>query len=174
MKGANLLDITIVSDTHMPKKGKKLPDTLLKELSRTDLIIHAGDWQTMDVYHELKKYAPVTGVYGNVDDDVIRDMFGLKIILELESFRIGVTHGHGKNKTTEKRAVDMFDKDDIDIVIFGHSHIPLHKEYDEKIVFNPGSPTDKRRQPRYSFGKLTLSTNKPIKLEHVYFDERWS
>lgn len=165
------MDITIISDTHMPKMGKKLPDALVQELKRTDLIVHAGDWQTLDVYRELKQYAPVTGVYGNVDDESIKEMFNLKVVLELETYRIGVTHGHGKNKTTEKRAVEMFSEEEIDIIIFGHSHIPLHKEYDGKVIFNPGSPTDKRRQPRYSFGKLTLSPNNPINLTHVYFDK---
>ncbi|WP_377889060.1 metallophosphoesterase family protein [Alkalihalobacillus sp. R86527] len=166
------MKIIIISDTHMPRKGKNLPLSLVNELEQTDHIIHAGDWQTLDVYEELKQYAPISGVYGNVDNLEIRERFGLKAILRIESFKIGITHGHGRNKTTEKRAVDLFEKDDVDVIIFGHSHIPVHKEYDGKIIFNPGSPTDKRRQPKFSFGKLTLSEGKPFSLEHVFFDDR--
>ncbi|MCA0988245.1 metallophosphoesterase family protein [Guptibacillus algicola] len=166
------MNIIIISDTHMPRKGKSLPLSLVKELEQSDLIIHAGDWQTLDVYEELKQYAPISGVYGNVDDNDIRERFEFKEIIECSSLKIGITHGHGRNKTTEKRAVDLFEDDDVDVIIFGHSHIPVHKEYDGRIIFNPGSPTDKRRQPMFSFGKLTFTEGKPFKLEHVYFDDR--
>ncbi len=143
----------------------------MKELEDADFIIHAGDWQTIDVYEELIHYAPTTGVYGNVDDNQIKEKFDLKSIVEIGSLRIGITHGHGRRKTTEKRSVELFEGDGVDIVIFGHSHIPVHKEYDGKIVFNPGSPTYKRRQPKYSFGKLELSEDGCFTLEHVFFDE---
>ncbi|MGA9290287.1 MAG: metallophosphoesterase family protein [Anaerobacillus sp.] len=166
------LNVIILSDTHMPRMAKKLPNPLLEELKSADLLIHVGDWQTKDVYEELKLYAPVTGVYGNVDESFFYKEFEKKIILELEGHRIGITHGHGKGKTTEKRALDQFQGEEVDLILFGHSHIPLHKEYDGRIIFNPGSPTDKRRQPQYSFGKMVLHHGEPIKIEHLFFTEK--
>ena len=138
-------------------------------MKSTDLIIHVGDWQTKAVYEELKQYAPVTGVYGNVDESFFYKEFEKKIILELEGHRIGITHGDGKGKTTEKRALEQFGGEEVELILFGHSHIPLHKEYDGKIIFNPGSPTDKRRQTHYSFGKMAIHKGKPIQIEHLFF-----
>ncbi|MGE6203487.1 metallophosphoesterase family protein [Guptibacillus hwajinpoensis] len=166
------MNVVVVSDTHMPRMAKELPQALKDELYHADLIIHVGDWQTQAVYEELKSYAPIKGVYGNVDEAFFINKFNEKLILDLESHRIGVTHGHGKGKTTEQRAVAQFQGDDVELILFGHTHIPLHKEYDGKIIFNPGSPTDKRRQARYSFGKLTVERNKPLHIEHVFFIEK--
>ncbi|MCA0174133.1 metallophosphoesterase family protein [Bacillus sp. RAR_GA_16] len=163
------MNVIIVSDTHMPRMAKQLPEVLRKELLQADLIIHLGDWQTKQVYEELKSYAPVTGVYGNVDEAFFIENFNEKLVLELETHLIGMTHGHGKGKTTEKRAIAQFENDEVEMILFGHSHIPLHKEYEGKILFNPGSPTDKRKQSHYSFGKLIVNRNHPLQIEHVFF-----
>ena len=163
------MNVIIVSDTHMPRMAKKLPEVLQNELLRADLIIHLGDWQTKQVYEELKSFAPVKGVYGNVDEAFFIEHFHEKLVLELESHLIGITHGHGKGKTTEQRAIAQFQNEDVELILFGHSHIPLHKEYEGKVLFNPGSPTDKRKRSHYSFGKLTVKRNQPLYIEHVFF-----
>ncbi|GAA2705249.1 metallophosphoesterase family protein [Aeromicrobium ponti] len=159
-----------MSDTHMPKRAKKLPAVLLQELDGCDLIIHAGDWQTIDIYHKLKAYAPVEGVYGNTDSEEICGLFRERLLLEIEGYKIGVVHGHGKGKTTEKRSIAAFGKDRVDIIIFGHSHIPVHKEEGGLTLFNPGSPTDKRRQPRYSFGIMEIEDK--MNLRHSFYDSK--
>nr|WP_273850623.1 metallophosphoesterase family protein [Pseudalkalibacillus spartinae] len=166
------MNVIIVSDTHMPRMAKQLPEVLRKELLGADLIIHLGDWQTKDVYEELKSYAPVTGVYGNVDEPFFIEHFNEKLVLELESHLIGVTHGHGKGKTTEQRAISQFKNENVELILFGHSHIPLHKEYEGRVLFNPGSPTDKRKQSHYSFGKLNVKANQPLQIDHVFFMEK--
>ncbi|WP_347550190.1 metallophosphoesterase family protein [Pseudalkalibacillus hwajinpoensis] len=166
------MNVIIISDTHMPRMAKQFPEVLEVELRKADLIIHAGDWKTKQVYEELTQFAPVTGVYGNVDESFFYENFQNKIILDLKSHRIGVTHGHGKGKTTEKRAVDHFQDDEVELILFGHSHIPLHKGYEGKIIFNPGSPTDKRKQSHYSFGKLTLQEGQPIHINHIFFEKK--
>lgn len=161
--------IIIVSDTHIPSRAKSLPGILTKECADADLIIHAGDWQTLDVFFELSAYAETVGVTGNVDPWEILDRFGRKKILTVDSLKIGVVHGDGAGKTTEQRALQAFADDDVDLIVFGHSHIPIKKEIDGRVLFNPGSPTDKRRQAQYSFGILKIG--EIWELEHVFFDK---
>lgn len=132
--------------------AKKLPGVLIQDLQSADLIIHAGDWQTLDVYYLFAKYATVVGVHGNVDDDEVRSKFNEKEIIHIGDYTFGLTHGHGTRKTTEERALAMFAEDEVDCIIFGHSHIPVMKNVNGVLLFNPGSATDKRRQPQYSYG----------------------
>jgi uncharacterized protein len=163
------MKIVVLSDTHLPKRNRGLPPRLLEELQDVDLIIHAGDWQTIDVYHQLQTYGRVEGVYGNVDNDDVTRLLPSKKIVEAGGFRIGITHGHGKGKTTEKRAIAAFEGEKVDCIIFGHSHIPVKRYEDNLLIFNPGSPTDKRRQKFFSFGVISLSDK--ITAEHIYFLE---
>lgn len=163
--------IVVISDTHLPKKGKGLPRTLVDDLKRADCIIHAGDWQTRSVYEELRAFARVEGVFGNVDDDVIKQQLEQKLILQFGKFTFGVVHGDGKGKTTERRAIDAFKHEEVDMIIFGHSHIPVLKKEGSTILFNPGSPTDKRRQKQYSYGMVTIHAEK-FEVEHVFFDDK--
>ncbi|MDQ0220452.1 metallophosphoesterase [Peribacillus cavernae] len=164
------MKIVVISDTHMPKRGKKLPTSLIEDLQSAQLIIHAGDWQTLDVYQELLTYAPVEGVSGNVDGEDIKERFGEKRILQINGKRIGVVHGHGEKGTTEKRAIAAFAEEDVDLIIFGHSHIPVKKQSDGVMLFNPGSPTDKRRQPAYSYGVITIQGT--IHVDHVFYNSK--
>ena len=172
MKGMKEVIVIVVGDTHMPRMAKQFPRSLLSELRDADLIIHVGDWQTKEVYEQLNQFAPVKGVYGNVDEPFFYEHFQGAIELDLLGHRIGVTHGHGKGKTTEKRAIQQFASQHVELILFGHSHIPLHREYEGIVVFNPGSPTDKRKQSLYSFGKLTLYENKPFQIEHIFFNDK--
>ncbi|WP_156643649.1 metallophosphoesterase family protein [Lentibacillus sp. JNUCC-1] len=164
------MHIVILSDTHMPKAAQKLPKQLIEALKSADHIIHAGDWSTMDVYETLKNYAPVTGVYGNNDNDDIRAVFSDRAVVEFSGFpKIGVVHGHGTGKTTEKRAAEAFLNEETppDIIVFGHSHIPFLRYMKKQLMVNPGSPTDKRTQPYYSFAVLKMGETVDIK--HVFF-----
>ncbi|MCM3612050.1 metallophosphoesterase [Planococcus sp. MERTA32b] len=161
--------VLILSDTHIPARAKKLPRILLDACEEADLILHAGDWQTLDVFFELSAYTETIGVAGNVDPWEIVDRFGKKKIVTVENLKIGIVHGDGISKTTEQRAVEAFAEDEVDLIIFGHSHIPIMKEINGVVLFNPGSPTDKRRQPQYSFG--ILETGEEWKLRHVFFDK---
>lgn len=162
--------IVVLADTHIPKKAKVIPKTMENDLKKADLIIHAGDWQVPEVAEELRKYAPVEGVTGNVDNDKMCKLFPKKRKIEADGFFLGVTHGDGKSKTTEQRALEVFKNEAIDILIFGHSHIPVLREHDNTILFNPGSPTDKRRQKQYSYGIIETGNN--LNVKHVYFDSK--
>ncbi|MGI2328589.1 metallophosphoesterase family protein [Planococcus sp. YIM B11945] len=161
--------IVIVSDTHIPMRAKKLPKPLVEACQSADFIIHAGDWQTLDVFYEFAAYAETDGVAGNVDPWDVLDRFGKKKTFTFGDVTIGVVHGDGIQKTTEQRAIDAFANDTVDIIVFGHSHTPVMREVDGVLLFNPGSPTDKRRQAQYSFGLLEIGDTWEIK--HVFFDK---
>ncbi len=162
--------IGVVSDTHIPKRAKQLPRALVQGLAGVDLILHAGDWVSLDAVKALEAIAPVEGVAGNNDGGAIRRRFGRRKVLALDGFRIGLVHGDGDRRAAVENARAAFANSTVDIVIFGHSHIPYCGRSDGVLLFNPGSPTDKRKQPRYSYGLITLSTT--IEARHIYFSDR--
>lgn len=167
------MKIVVVSDTHMPRMNKKLPDRLLRGLKTAKAIIHAGDWTNLSVYEALAAFAPIYGVAGNNDGaDVIRK-FGLQREIEFEGVRIGIVHGHGDGKriNTEACALEAFKDVQLNVLIYGHSHIPVLKRIGGLLVFNPGSPTDKRRQPMYSFGILQLADGK-VSAKHKFYNDK--
>lgn len=159
--------IGIVSDTHIRDHGKGLPKQLMEGLANVDLIIHAGDWMSLDVLYELETIAPVEGVAGNNDGWDIIDRFGHSKILTLEGHRIGIVHGHQGYKQTALNALDTFKDEAVQAIVFGHSHVPFNEVLQGVLMFNPGSPTDKRRQEKYSYGILTLTDK--IEGEIFYF-----
>jgi uncharacterized protein len=165
-----LIKALIISDTHMPKKGNHLPDEIQDRLSEgVDYILHAGDWSDRTLYEELCKWGTVYGVRGNVEAEDWKDILPDKQIIEIGHLSIGIVHGHlGKGKATPERAFHLCQDDDVDLIIFGHSHIPFLEKRNNKILFNPGSPTDKRRQKEFSYGLLTVG-EKSFQLEHIYF-----
>lgn len=130
--------IGVVSDTHLPDAGT-LPLRLLGELEKVDVIIHLGDFNDIKTYKELQKIAPVVAVYGNLDSDELRTLLPEKKKLEVQGYTMGLIHGWGPAKNLEQRVAKAFT--DVDIVLFGHSHVPLAVTIDNVLVFNPGSPT---------------------------------
>ncbi|WP_226665999.1 metallophosphoesterase family protein [Metabacillus litoralis] len=161
------MKIIVIGDTHIPKRGKEIPTIVREECKNSDLIIHVGDWQTIDVYNELKNLGQVEGVYGNVDSSDLLEVLPFKKILTIKNKRIGVVHGHGKSQTTEKREIFAFKEDSVNCILFGHSHIPSIKYINDVLLFNPGSATDKRKQQYFSFGILTIDNE--INAKVVYF-----
>ncbi|MFD1020342.1 metallophosphoesterase family protein [Thalassobacillus hwangdonensis] len=161
------MKVVVLSDTHMPTKAKQLPVRLLEELKTAELILHAGDWQSLNVYDTLSTFAEVKGVTGNVDGNDMKEKFPEQQIIEVGKYRIGLVHGHGEKKTTEKRAIEAFEDTEVDIIVYGHSHIPVTRYFKKTLLFNPGSPTDKRALPYYSFGILHLGEE--LKAEHIFF-----
>ncbi|MGG0821505.1 metallophosphoesterase [Paenibacillus turicensis] len=162
--------IGVVSDTHIFRAGKKLPQQLIEEFSKVDLILHLGDWVVMDVYDQLAQLAPVDGIAGNNDGYEIIERFGEKKLLTLEGKRVGLIHGHTpySRKGTDGNALLAFEGEKVDIILFGHSHQPLMRNENGILLFNPGSPTDKRREKKYSFGLLDI-TETGINAQHIFF-----
>ncbi|MTI96142.1 MAG: metallophosphoesterase family protein [Firmicutes bacterium] len=161
------MKVGVISDTHIPRRRKALPDFVAETFAGVDLILHAGDINEQSVLDALARLAPVEAVAGNTDPPELVEALGYQKLLELNGFKIGLTHGHnGKRRETPERARASFP--DADVVVFGHSHKPLVRTTDGCLLLNPGSPTDKRRQPRYSLGMLYLRSRARGKI--LYFD----
>jgi hypothetical protein len=143
--------IAVISDTHMPRGGRRLPDACVQRLQEADLIIHAGDFMRAEVLRQLEHHAPLVAVFGNVDDAELRRTLPERTTVQAGQARIGVVHDAGPSKGRLARLKRWFP--DADAVIFGHSHIPLHERAPDGFqIFNPGSPTERRRSPRHTMG----------------------
>ena len=160
--------IVVLSDTHMPRKAKTLPGLVLTALADADHIIHAGDITAPEVLVQLATVAPVTAVAGNTDTPELQMRLGNRTLLRLSRYMIGICHGHGKGGTTLQRAVNTFAGESVDAIVFGHSHMAYCAFQNDMLLLNPGSPTDKRRSPYYSFGILEIGETLTARL--VYFD----
>ena len=149
--------IAVVSDTHLPRGSRRLPDRCVEELRAADLILHAGDVATVGVLEELEAIGPpVRAVVGNVDEPALAER-GVPETGELEAggARIAVVHAAGPAKGRLVRLGRRFPG--ADVVVFGHSHIPLHETAPGGLqILNPGSPTDRRRQPRHTMAVITV------------------
>jgi putative phosphoesterase len=149
--------IAIISDTHLPRGNRELPAACVERLQAADLIIHAGDLTTAGVLEQFRAFGEVAAVHGNVDDAAVRALLPDRLELTFGDLRVGVVHDAGAAKGRLQRLRRAFAE--TDVVIFGHSHIPL-LERDPSggfQIFNPGSPTDKRRQPSYTMGWAQVS-----------------
>jgi putative phosphoesterase len=143
--------LAVISDTHMPRGTRRLPDACVERLRRADLILHAGDLMTMAVLRELEAYGAVLAVHGNVDDAEVRAALPASAAVEAGGATIAVTHDAGPAKGRLARMRRRFPE--ADAVVFGHSHIPLHERAEDGFqIFNPGSPTERRRAPSRTMG----------------------
>lgn len=152
------LRIGVVADTHIHAAGRPLPGALLAALDGVDAILHAGDIACRAVLESLAAVAPVHAVHGNGDPPDLQRDLPERLVLEFGAVRIGLTHGHlGRGSTTLERARAQFlDVQDLSAIVFGHSHVPTYEVRDGIALFNPGSPTQPRRQPRPTYGLLTI------------------
>lgn len=164
------MKIIVTGDTHIPGRGKKLPTRLQKECETADLILHTGDWKSIEVVEMFSDFAEVKGVSGNVDGEDIKELFPLQQVIETKNVRIGLVHGHGEKKTTERRAIEAFEGVPLDMIVFGHSHIPMLRYMNKTLLLNPGSPTDKRKLPYYSFAIVHIDDE--IRAELIFFDDK--
>lgn len=146
------MKIGVLADTHIPKRAKDLPAKAYALLSQCDCIIHAGDILTDSLLQNLRAIAPVYAVLGNNDLDV---QLPERLLLSFENVQIAVVHNSGDGKGRGARLRKMFPQ--ANVVVFGHSHIPMNEEHEGLLMFNPGSPTDKRRQPKPTIGVLHVS-----------------
>ena len=145
-----------MSDTHAPRRWKSCPPAVAQQLRGADLILHAGDVCTAAVLDELAQYAPVNAVQGNNDGpDVAAWGAPGTVQLTLEGVRVAMIHDSGAATGRLRRLRARFPE--ADLVVFGHSHIPLDDADDSLRIFNPGSPTDRRRQPHGTLGVLHVA-----------------
>jgi uncharacterized protein len=147
-RGVRLL---LISDTHVPKRARRLPDPVLAEVDRADVVIHAGDWVDLATLDLLAGRARrLVGVYGNNDGPELRARLPEVARAELGGVRFAVVHETGDAKGRERRCALRFP--DADVLVFGHSHIPWDTTApDGPRLLNPGSPTDRRRRPHHTY-----------------------
>jgi putative phosphoesterase len=161
--------IAAISDTHLPRGRRRIPEACLERLAEADLILHAGDISTAEVLEEIEAIGPpVRAVHGNIDAPELLE--ALPEALEVRTpggARIGMVHDAGPSTRRLERMRKRFPE--ANAVVFGHSHIPLHEERDGFQIFNPGSPTDRRRQPRHTMG-IARAAEGRVTFEHVVLD----
>jgi putative phosphoesterase len=145
------MQIAIISDTHMPRGLRRLPDACVKRLVEADLVIHAGDFTRISVLRELQAYTRLIAVHGNVDDYDVRGELPATTAVDAAGASIAVIHDAGLTHGRLDRLRSQFP--DADAVVFGHSHQPMHEIADDGFqIFNPGSPTERRRAPHHTMG----------------------
>jgi len=165
--------IGVVSDTHLPRFGRVLPRALERGLRRAGVerILHLGDVTDLLAVSLFEAIAPFDAVAGNNDGPQIRERFGRRKIVHVEGVRIGMVHGDGKRGSTMSRALGAFESRDVDVVLFGHSHLPVVGREGAILFVNPGSPTDKRREPHYSYRILNVENDIATPSLHYYADK---
>ena len=159
------MKMLVISDTHIPVTADQLPQVILKEAQTCDYCFHAGDLVEYNIIEELSKLTTVHAVYGNMDDGNTKKRLPSKKIVTIEGVTFALIHGSGSLINIISTVTDAFqnDLDKINILIFGHSHLPTDQEINGRIYFNPGSPTDKIYAPYCSYGIIELKDGKIIR-----------
>jgi uncharacterized protein len=161
-----VMRVVVLADTHAPRRWKSCPPLVAAQLRRADVILHAGDVCTAAVLDELSEYAPVLAVAGNNDGPDVA-AWGAKATLQadLGGLRVAMIHDSGAAPGRLRRLRRQFP--DADLVVFGHSHIPLDAEAEGQRIFNPGSPSDRRRQPHGTVGVLRIEAGRLVAADIV-------
>jgi putative phosphoesterase len=160
--------LAILADTHMPRGARALPSACVQRLRTADAILHAGDLIALSVLRELEALGPpVHAVAGNVDDPDVRMALPRVRTVHAGGARIAMIHDGGPAAGRLARMRRTFPG--ADAVVFGHSHVPLHEQRDGFAIFNPGSPTDRRRQPRHTMGEAAIEDG-AVRFELIALD----
>ncbi|MEU9790134.1 metallophosphoesterase [Streptomyces sparsogenes] len=152
--------LLLMADTHVPRRARELPEELLAEVARADVVVHAGDWvdtATLDLLQARSRR--LIGVYGNNDGPALRARLPEVAYAELGGVRVGVVHETGPARGREARCAERFPE--LDVLVFGHSHIPWDSVAGDRLrLLNPGSPTDRRRQPYRTYMTAEVSSGR--------------
>lgn len=160
------MDVLVLADTHAPSRWRGVPEALTPALQTADVILHAGDVCRPDVLDELADYAPVHVVQGNNDGEPVRAWGAVDVLeVELGGVAIGMLHDAGPTAGRGRRMRKQFPA--ADLVVFGHSHIPMDVVEEGLHLFNPGSPTDRRRQPNGTYGLLQIKHGQLIRSQLI-------
>lgn len=158
--------VVVLADTHAPRRWPSCPPRVAAELRGADLILHAGDVCTATVLAEVAQYAPVVAVVGNNDGPDVAHWGATKTAeLDLDGLRAAMLHDSGPAAGRLARLRRAFPG--ADLVVFGHSHIPLDQSGYGLRIFNPGSPTDRRRQPHGTLGVLRIDSGRLVEASIV-------
>ncbi len=153
------MKVGVLSDTHLRKSDNPKPvrTIIKKHFSECSAILHAGDLVYLDIFYEIiPDGVEFIAVTGNMDLDMTRDSLPSRRIVTLEGHRIGLVHGSGSPGLVHKKAMQEFEGEDLSAIVFGHSHRPMNEVINGILLFNPGSPTDRRFAPSCSVGLLEI------------------
>jgi putative phosphoesterase len=147
--------VAVVADTHLPRGSRALPADCLRRLAAADLIVHAGDLSSLAFLEQLRAIGPpVHAVFGNVDEDAVRRALPKELVVEAGETRIAVVHVPGPLAGREERLAKRFPG--CDAVVYGHTHRPQVTRHGGVWILNPGSPTERRREPAHTMIELTV------------------
>ena len=151
--------VAVIADTHLPRGGRRLPDACVERIASADLLLHAGDLMTVQVLRELEAIGPpVAAVHGNMDTAELRRLLPAERVVEAGGAHIAMVHDAGPRVGRLARMRRRFG-DRADALVFGHSHLPLHERaLDGFQIFNPGSPTERRRAPAHTMGMARVES----------------
>ncbi len=158
--------ICVISDTHIPDRYEKLPAQLISEIKKSDLVIHAGDFTSYDLYQQIKHLKPLKAVLGNMDAPELHDHLKEKETFTVENFKIGIMHGYGNPAMIMETVKENFNNS-FDLVVFGHSHAPYQEKSGKTIYLNPGSPTDKIFAPYNTYGIVEVDREMCARIERI-------
>ena len=162
--------IALISDTHLPRGNRRLPDACVERIREADLLLHAGDFTTVETLRDLEAIGPpLLGVHGNIDGAELRRLLPAERVVEAAGARIAMVHDGGPRPGRLDRLRQTYGGH-ADAVVFGHSHLPLHEERHGFQIFNPGSPTERRRAPRHTMGIARVEEG-AVSFELVPLDE---
>lgn len=163
--------VALIADTHMPRHGDRLPDVCVALMASCDLVVHAGDHSTMAAHHALQMIGPpVVAVHGNVEEPTLVAVLPATAEVEVAGVRVGVIHDAGPERGRPARMAARFPG--VDVVVFGHSHIPLDQDAPEgPRLVNPGSPTDRRRQPHHTMAVMTVASGRVMAVDFHVVDD---
>ncbi len=163
------VSLVLTADTHVPRRSRDLPHSLWTAIDAADVVVHAGDWVSADLLDRLEARSKrLVGVYGNNDGPSLRARLPEVARVELDGVRIGVVHETGDAKGREARCSARYP--DLDVLVFGHSHIPWDTVADTGLrLLNPGSPTDRRRQPTFTWMTAEVADGalRAVELHHL-------
>jgi putative phosphoesterase len=158
--------IAVLADTHMPKGRRRLPERCVEVLGAAEAVIHAGDFFAASALEEVRDLCPIVhAVHGNVDEPRLRRSLPAELEVEIGGQIVAITHDAGAAKNRLARLRRRFPT--ADAVVFGHSHLPLHEVEGGFQIFNPGSPTERRRAPQASMGLLHHQQDELV-FEHLW------
>jgi putative phosphoesterase len=159
--------LLLLADTHVPKRARELPDQVWAAVAEADVVVHAGDWVAESLLDDLQaRAARLLGCWGNNDGLGLRDRLPEVGYADIDGLRLGVVHETGGAAGRERRCAVRYP--DLDVLVFGHSHIPWDTTTETGLrLLNPGSPTDKRRQPHPTYLTASVTDGRLSEVELV-------